>query len=212
MPRVISMFWCGSCRRLCGWRARETIPKTASRDNDIPQAGGVRSYGRPTTRPRPAVLMYTTPKVFMSPTTKRPLPGPPYWWALSLMRVQEAPASVERNKPRTPPTVLRDHSGPVTGVAFAADGRHLASTGRDGTVRVWDWRAPRTPPTVLRGHSDHVKRVAFAADGRHLVSAGGDGTVRLWNCQRCGGIEHVLKLARSRLPREIDARDIRRTP
>lgn len=31
--------------------------------------------------------------------------GPPYWCALSLMRVQLAPWSVERNTPRTPPTV-----------------------------------------------------------------------------------------------------------
>ena len=29
-----------------------------------------------------------------------PLPGPPYWWASSLMRTQLAPASVERYRPR----------------------------------------------------------------------------------------------------------------
>lgn len=74
------------------------------------------------------------------------------------------------------------------------------------TVRVWDWRAPRTPPTVLRGA---VNGVAFAADGHHLAGASDDKTVRVWECQRCGDVEHVLKLARTRLPYEIDARRTR---
>jgi WD40 repeat protein len=69
---------------------------------------------------------------------------------------------------------------PGLGGGVAADGRHLASAGEDGTVRVWDWRARRTPPTVLR-HTASVRGVAFAADGRHLASAGGDGTVRVWD-------------------------------
>jgi WD40 repeat protein len=66
-------------------------------------------------------------------------------------------------------------------VAFANDGRHLASAGEDETVRVWDWRAPHTPPIVLRGHHGTVNAVAFANDGRHLASAGDDGTVRVWD-------------------------------
>ena len=86
---------------------------------------------------------------------------------------------------------------------MAGDGRHLASAGDDFTVRVWDWRAPRTPPTVLRGHAVRVVDVAFAGDGRHLASAGVDGTARVWECQRCGDLNHVLELARTRIPHEI---------
>ena len=62
-------------------------------------------YGLPTAKPRPFVDMYTTPKVFMSPTMI--LPSAPYWCASSLMRNQVLPTSVERNRPRTPPTVAK---------------------------------------------------------------------------------------------------------
>jgi hypothetical protein len=47
--------------------------------------------------------MYTRPSVFMSPITKLPLPGPPYWLAAVFTRTQLAPASVERYTPRGPP-------------------------------------------------------------------------------------------------------------
>jgi WD40 repeat protein len=89
-------------------------------------------------------------------------------------------------------------------VAFAGDGRHLASTSGDETVQVWDWRAPGTPPTILHTHQGFVSGIAFAGDGHHLASAGNDGTVRVWQCQRCGNIKDVLALARARAPRETD--------
>jgi len=86
----------------------------------------------------------------------------------------------DRRSPRTPPIVVGDHVD-MNGVAFARDGRHLATAGDDWTVRVWDRRAPGARPTVLDGHRGVVRAVAFAADGRHLASAGDDRTVRVWD-------------------------------
>jgi WD40 repeat protein/class 3 adenylate cyclase/tRNA A37 threonylcarbamoyladenosine biosynthesis protein TsaE len=78
------------------------------------------------------------------------------------------------------------HPGPVFGVVFSPDDALLASSGRDGIIRLWD---PRTRALVgeLRGHECvnenqcNVSTVAFSPDGRLLASAGDDGTVRLWD-------------------------------
>ncbi|WP_188298958.1 helix-turn-helix domain-containing protein [Streptomyces sp. CBMA156] len=72
------------------------------------------------------------------------------------------------------------HTGAVVTVAYAPDGRTLATGSADHTVKLWDTATHRMLAT-LTGHGSSVMTVAFSPDGRTLASAGADRTVRLWD-------------------------------
>jgi hypothetical protein len=97
-------------------------------------------------------------------------------------------------------------------VAFAPDGRRLASAGNDGTVRIWDTATGRETAT-LRGHQGNVMSVAFAPDGRRLASAGYDRTVRIWDAAPLTSERRVhreaLGLVRFLLERAASSADLR---
>lgn len=104
--------------------------------------------------------------------------------------------------------VLHGHTGAVTDLAFAPDGRRLASVSQDlgqgwsgdHTVGVWDVDFRAGLP-VLRGHTSYVYPVAFSPDGRWIASGSWDHTVRLWDAatgEHCATLPHpgvVLSLA-----------------
>lgn len=73
--------------------------------------------------------------------------------------------------------VLRGHQGPVTTVAFSADGQHIATGGDDKKVVLWDQRTGHA--SELTEHTDRVTKVAFSPDGHVLASASYDATIRL---------------------------------
>jgi WD40 repeat protein len=71
---------------------------------------------------------------------------------------------------------LRGHRDEVLGLAYAPDGRRLASFGKDGVVKVWD---PATGQELLTLPMQAEARkpplaVAFSADNRWLAVAGGE--------------------------------------
>lgn len=79
-----------------------------------------------------------------------------------------------------PPAVVLRHGNTVSAVAFASDGKTLASAGWDNVIRLWDVAEARELRS-LTGHTGEIECIAFAPDGKTLVSGAWDRTLRLWD-------------------------------
>jgi WD40 repeat protein len=80
---------------------------------------------------------------------------------------------------------FKGHEKQITMVAYAPDGKRLASVSLDNTVRVWD---------ILTGHAVHTLRLgprssagttyqglAFNSDGKRIAAAGGEEAIKVWD-------------------------------
>jgi WD40 repeat protein len=79
---------------------------------------------------------------------------------------------------------LQAHVGYIYCVAFSPDGKTLATSSNDKSIKLWDVsdNLPTGERATLEGHTGLPGSLAFSPDGKILASAGAsDESVRLWN-------------------------------
>jgi WD40 repeat protein len=76
------------------------------------------------------------------------------------------------------------HLNGLTALAFHPGGKHLASTGRDTVIRIWDTAAHKLVAEVGKPRGgqfkDWLHAVSWSADGRWLAAADMAGAVQIW--------------------------------
>jgi WD40 repeat protein len=74
-----------------------------------------------------------------------------------------------------------DFSGPVNGVAYSPDGRTVAGSGADGTIRLWQVTDPLHPALLAELHvSSSGSGVAFSPDGG-VLAVHTEQALQLWD-------------------------------
>ena len=94
--------------------------------------------------------------------------------------ISKGPAREGRRASVRPPIVLGWHDDEITSLAFAPDGKTLASGSRDAIVKLWDIET-RSERATLRGHSAPILALAFSDDGESLASGDADQTMKVWD-------------------------------
>ncbi|MEB3340005.1 WD40 repeat domain-containing protein [Okeania sp.] len=100
------------------------------------------------------------------------------WQQLLSTKIPETNHKLTEKK--QPLKTLSGHSTWVYAVAMSSDGKTLASSSYDGTVKIWDLPSGKLTHTIA-AHADAVQSMAITPDGKIMVTGGWDDCVKLWN-------------------------------
>ncbi len=84
---------------------------------------------------------------------------------------------------------LAGHQDIVLGLAWSPDGATLASTGRDGTIGLWE-RSGKPRTWLQNPGSGAAVALAFRPDSRHLATGAGNGRIHTWDVISGSPIAH----------------------
>jgi WD40 repeat protein/serine/threonine protein kinase len=75
---------------------------------------------------------------------------------------------------------LRAHKGGANTVSYSHDGRHLATAGEDGTIKIWAADTGVLQSTI-HAHDRPVTFIQFSPAADMLASASADATAKIWD-------------------------------
>ena len=78
---------------------------------------------------------------------------------------------------------LTGHTGWVMGLAYSPDGKSLASTSLDGTVKIWSLSPGNETVAVSVAGAVYGNRLAYNPNGEEFITSSGDGTTTVWNAK-----------------------------
>jgi WD40 repeat protein len=147
-----------------------------------------------------ALLLVTTAAGQAPKTAPKPKPGAPLaadpadlpktGEPLSIRTPVQKPGPLKNVRSWTIET--KRHRWVPTILAVSPDGKHLATGGYDGIIRIWDTEAGRFERALV-GHDSYVYGLAWSPDGNYLASAGSfNATARVWEA-KTGLCVRVLK-------------------
>jgi WD40 repeat protein len=88
---------------------------------------------------------------------------------------------------------LAGHTASVLALAYSSDGRQIATSSTDTTIRLWDADTGE-PQITLQGS---IAYLAFSPDDTRLAAQGGDGILRFYAMR----LEELMEIASARLTR-----------
>ena len=68
--------------------------------------------------------------------------------------------------------ILVGHTNKVESIALSSDGHYIASSSKDGTVRIWDSASGFCISTV-QGINPYGSQIVFSPDGKQITSTSG---------------------------------------
>ena len=93
-------------------------------------------------------------------------------------------------KGEVPPSPFEGHEGNVYSVAYSPDGKQIASSSNDGTVRVWDVSTGER--RALRAPINRIDRLVFSPDGTQIAA-----DIGLFNLSTGSFTPHAFKIRES---------------